>query len=196
MNDSFFANNGCQVQEEACYAAGTADSSDKTCIEADDFCTLHLFVPAIKDRDPYDLRQNSSESFPPEFYVDYLGQPSVTTAIGAEVAYGECPDPPFELFAKTGDDARTWLPELAALANTGLQILIWAGDADIICNWVGVHEAILAMEWSGKAALNSAVFTNMTLDGSSVAAIKNVGNFSFASEVSKLIRDTLKLTRF
>ncbi|KAG6901228.1 hypothetical protein C0995_015045 [Termitomyces sp. Mi166 len=156
MNSSFFGSNGCQVQEEACFAAGTADSSDKTCINADNFCTDHLFVPAIGNRDPYDLRQDSSEPFPPEFYVNYLGLSSVTTAIGAEVAYGECPDPPFELFAKTGDVC----PKC--------------------CNWVGVHEAILAMDWSGKAAFNSAVFTNMTLDGASVAAIKNVGNFSFA----------------
>ncbi|KNZ71683.1 Carboxypeptidase S1 [Termitomyces sp. J132] len=180
MNNSYFRSNGCQVQEEACYAAGTADSSNKICINADKFCTQHLFVPAIGKRDPYDLRQDSSEPFPPKFYVDYLGLSSVTSAIGAEVPYGECPDPPFELFAKTGDDARTWLPQLAALADTGLKILIWAGDADIICNWVGVHEAVLEMDWSGKAALNSAVFTNMTLNGDSVAAIKNVGNFSFA----------------
>lgn len=42
MNNSFFKNNGCQVQEEECYTAGTADSSDKTCIEADDFCVCCL----------------------------------------------------------------------------------------------------------------------------------------------------------
>ncbi|KAG6842701.1 hypothetical protein H0H93_003757, partial [Arthromyces matolae] len=63
--------------------------------------------------------------FPPEYYVNYLGLASVTKAIGAKVAYGECPDPPYELFAKTGDDARTLLPQLAALANSGLKILIW-----------------------------------------------------------------------
>lgn len=93
-----------------------------------------LFEDAVGNRDPYDLRQDSSEAFPPEDYVDYLALASVTKAIGATSStYSECPDAPFELFQRTGDDARTLLPQLGNIVDSGIRVLIWAGDADIMC---------------------------------------------------------------
>lgn len=140
----------------------------------------NVFVPAVGDRDSDDLRQNSSALFPPEFYVNFLSLASVKAKIGAESNYAECPDAPFELFVPTGDDARTWLPQLGALANSGLNMLIWAGDADINCNWLGGHASVLAMDWYGQARLRATPFQNMTIGGKSVAAIQNVDKFSFA----------------
>lgn len=55
------------------------------------------------DYDSYDLRQNSSSLFPPEYYIYYLGKEYVMEQIGAQVEYQECPDAPYELFARTGD---------------------------------------------------------------------------------------------
>ncbi|KAJ7915164.1 Alpha/Beta hydrolase protein [Mycena leptocephala] len=180
MNASYFMPNGCKAQEEACYAAKNSNASNAICSNADDFCVENLFVPAIGDRDPDDLRQNSSALFPPEFYVNYLSLPDVKARIGAEGNYSECSDDAFELFTRTGDDARTWLPQLGALANSRLKILIWAGDADINCNWLGGHASVLAMDWYGKKRLADTPFHNMTIRGSTVAAIQNVDNFSFA----------------
>ncbi|KAF8965392.1 alpha/beta-hydrolase [Flammula alnicola] len=180
LNASFFGPGGCKDQEEACFAAGTGPESDKICGTADNFCIDNVFVPAVGDRDSDDLRQNSSALFPPEFYLDFLRLASIKTQIGAESTYRECANAPFNLFTKTGDDARTLLPQLAALANSGLKMLIWAGDADINCNWLGGHASVLAMDWFGKERLAKTPFTNMTIDGEAVAAIQNVDNFSFA----------------
>jgi hypothetical protein len=36
------------------------------------------------------------------------------------------------------------------------------------------------MDWYGKGRLHNTPFTNMTVGGKTVAAIKNVDNFSFA----------------
>ena len=63
----------------------------------------NVFIPAIGNRDANDLRQNASASFPPEYYVNFLSNPEVMSAIGAETTYQECPDGPYELFVKTGD---------------------------------------------------------------------------------------------
>ncbi|KAJ3826667.1 alpha/beta-hydrolase [Lentinula raphanica] len=180
LNEAFYGPNGCQAQEQACYDAGNSTASNKICSTADDFCIENVFVPAVGNRDSDDLRQNSSALFPPEFYVDYLQQASIQNAIGAQTKYSECPDAPYELFTKTGDDARTWLPQLGALANSKLKLLIWAGDADINCNWLGGHASVLAMDWYGSTKLANTPFTNMTINGTAVAAVQNVDNFTFA----------------
>lgn len=180
MSDALYSSNGCVAQEKACYAAGNAISSNEICQDADNYCVDNLYYPAVNGYDQNDLRQNSSVLFPPEYYVDYLRENHVMKNIGAEVKYEACADAPMEQFAKTGDDARTWLPQLSALANSGMKILIWAGDADINCNWLGGHASALAMDWYGNETLHNTPFTNMTINGTPVAAVQNVDNFSYA----------------
>lgn len=180
LNTAFFGPGGCQEQERACFAAGDSVASNSICRKADDFCVENVFVPAVGNRDDADLRQNSSALFPPEFYVNYLRSPLIQKKIGAEVRYSECADPPFEKFVTTGDDARTLLPLLGDLADSKMKILIWAGDADINCNWLGGHASVLAMDWYGKERINQTPLTNMTINGKAVAAIQNIDNFTFA----------------
>ncbi|KAH9479646.1 Carboxypeptidase S1 [Psilocybe cubensis] len=182
LNQSYFEPGGCKDQEEACYAAGTGPDSDAICKKADNFCVENVFSPAVGNRDSDDLRQNASSPnpFPPEFYLNFLKSPTVKAKIGAESTYHECANAPFNLFSTTGDDARTLLPQLGALANSTLKILLWAGDADINCNWLGGHASALAMDWYGAGRLAATPFTNMTINGVPVAAIQNVDNFSFA----------------
>ena len=84
-------------------------------------------MPAVGDRDIDDLRQSADapDPFPPEYYVAFLQNATVMRAIGAEVVYSECSDPVGDNFGRTGDDARTLLPQLSALADSGLKMLIW-----------------------------------------------------------------------
>ncbi|KZP17012.1 alpha/beta-hydrolase [Athelia psychrophila] len=180
LNEAYYGKNGCKEQEEACYAAGTGNKSNSVCLTADNYCVNNVFVPAVGDRDANDLRQNASSLFPPEYYTNYLAEKSVMKRIGAVSTYSECGDAPYNLFESTGDDARTWLPQLSALVNSKLKTLIWAGDADINCNWLGGHASVLAMDWYGNKTLHNTPFKNMTVNGKAVAAVQNVDNFSFA----------------
>ncbi|PCH41066.1 alpha/beta-hydrolase [Wolfiporia cocos MD-104 SS10] len=180
LNEAFYGPGGCREQELNCYATGETPESNKICRTADAYCIDYVLVPAVGDRDVDDLRQNSSALFPPEYYVTYLQDPEVMKAIGAESNYVECSDPVDSEFERTGDDARTWLPQLSGLANSGLKMLIWAGDADINCNWLGGHASVLAMDWYGNKTLHNTPFTNMTIAGKPVAAVQNVDNFTFA----------------
>lgn len=180
LTQAYYGPGGCKHQEEACYDAGNSPSSNYTCRTADDFCIINVLVPAVGNRDIDDLRQNSStpNPFPPNFYMDFLNLASIKQAIGAIPTFADCSNTP--LFTDTGDDARTWLPQLGALANSGLKMLIWAGDADINCNWLGGHASVLAMNWYGHTRLQQTLLQNITFRGKTVAAGQNVDNFTFA----------------
>ncbi|KAI6165271.1 Alpha/Beta hydrolase protein [Pisolithus thermaeus] len=180
ISQALWGEGGCVEQERACYAAGNSSASDTVCLSADNYCGNYVVTPAMGNYDPYDLRQNSSALFPPEYYINYLSIESVKEQIGAETTYEECPNKPYFKIIKTGDDARTFLPDLSQLANSGLKILIWAGDTDIICNWVGVYAAVRAMDWYGNEELNNTSLTNITLNEIPIASVANVDNFTFA----------------
>lgn len=180
ISQALWGEGGCVQQEQACYAAGNSTASDSVCLNAYNYCENYVLTAAIGNYDPYDLRQNSSALFPPEYYVKYLSIESVKKQIGAETTYKECPNRQYYKIINTGDFARTWLPELSQLANSGLKTLIWAGDTDIICNWVGNYAVVLAMDWYGKEELNNTLLTNITLDGTPIASVANVDNFTFA----------------
>ncbi|ESK90545.1 carboxypeptidase s1 [Moniliophthora roreri MCA 2997] len=182
LNEAYFGPGGCLEQEQACYDAGNGTASNQICIAADNFCIEQVLVPAVGDRDVNDLRQNDStpNPFPPSFYVNFLQDPKVKAQIGAVSNYTTCSNRVSRNFGLTGDDARSLLPELAALVDSKMKILIWAGDADINCNWLGGHESVLAMDWYGKEEFAKIPFTNMTIDGKAVAAIQNLDNFTFA----------------
>ncbi len=42
------------------------------------------------------------------------------------------------------------------MLESGLRILIYAGDADWICNWIGNKKWVLELDWSGKTKMNTA----------------------------------------
>lgn len=105
--------------------------SNSACVSADNTCYDDVESPleSLQDFDVYDIREPSDDPYPPETYVSYLQSSAVMNAIGAKVTYQECPDAPYELFANTGDDARSFLSELSSVVESGIQVLIWAGDA-------------------------------------------------------------------
>ncbi|KIK29406.1 hypothetical protein PISMIDRAFT_480498 [Pisolithus microcarpus 441] len=180
ISQALWGEGGCVEQERACYAAGNSSASDAVCLSAYTYCSDYVLTPVIGNYDPYDLRQNSTAFFPPQYYSEYLSIESVKKQIGAETAYTNCSNEAYFKIIKTGDFARTFLPDLSQLANSGLKILIWAGDVDIICNWLGVYATVRAMDWYGNKVLNSTSLTNITLNGVPIASVANVDNFTFA----------------
>jgi carboxypeptidase C (cathepsin A) len=116
---------------------------------------------------------------PPETYTTYLAEPAVTSAIGAQATYTECPDAPYNKFESTGDDSRSFLSALSDIVQSGVRVTIWAGDADWICNWFGVEAVANAITYTSSAAFKASALTNYTVNGVVSGTYKSVGNLSF-----------------
>ncbi|KAJ4403432.1 hypothetical protein N0V82_010651 [Gnomoniopsis sp. IMI 355080] len=159
--------------------------TDAACLNADDSCYQYVEgvvengPPDYPDFDVYDIREPSNDPYPPETYVAYLQRPDIMKAIGAQVTYSECPDAPYYKIADTGDDARSFLDSLSTVLQSGVNTLIWAGDADWICNYLGVERAIEKAQFSDAADFAAASLSEYTLNGTSYGEFKTAGNLNY-----------------
>ncbi|KAF8273243.1 carboxypeptidase-like protein S1 [Lactarius quietus] len=169
-------NEDCLPELNTCISTGT----DKDCKNADNTCYNDIEGPISEGNfDVYDLRAPANDSFPPETYVTYLRKSSIQAQIGAQQLYQECPDAPYEKFTTTGDDARTFLPTLSTVVQSGIQVLIWAGDADWICNTAGVQAVIAKIQFDDSAQFNSESLVPYTVNGVQYGTFKTAGKLSF-----------------
>ena len=76
-------------------------------------------------------------------------------------------------------DARSFLSTLSTVVQSGITTLIWAGDADWICNWLGGLASANAITYSGATAFNAKAVTSYTVNGTAAGTFKSVGNLSW-----------------
>ncbi|KAJ9136912.1 Carboxypeptidase [Pleurostoma richardsiae] len=152
--------------------------SNSACSSADNTCYQYIEGPleSLADFDVYDIRQPSNDPNPPETYATYLQSSSVMKAIGATSTYSECPDAPYEKFSSTGDSGRSLLSTLSTVVKSGINVLIWAGDADWICNWMG---NIAVADSIGGSAFASTAVKSYTVSGTQYGEYKTSSNLNW-----------------
>ena len=178
-------NNDCGPALEQCNSSG----SNSDCQNSDNTCANDIENPltqttanggdAAYDFDVYDIREPSNDPYPPATYSTYLQQASVVKAIGAKSTYQECPSGPYNEFASTGDNSRSFLPELSSVIKSGVQTVVWAGDVDFICNWFGGQAVANAVDFSGASAFQAKSLAPYNVNGKQGGTFKSQDNFSF-----------------
>lgn len=66
------------------------------------------------------------------------------------------------------------------MAN-GTRVLIYAGDCDFVCNWLGNQAWTLALQWSGQAGFNSAANVPWLVNGEAAGNIRSYDTLAFAT---------------
>ncbi|KAL6245586.1 hypothetical protein RBB50_007585 [Rhinocladiella similis] len=175
--NNLYGPGNCYDQTVDCNARGI----NEICTAADNFCLNQVenLYDIYLGRDEYDFRYLMPDPFPPTYYVDYLNTESVQAAIGAYVNYSESNSAVGNAFGSTGDDDREigTVEALKKLLARGVKLVMYFGDADFNCNWLGGQVVASHVNASGYA---DAGFVNIsTSDGVVHGQVRQSGSFAF-----------------
>ena len=167
-------------------AIAKCDAGNATaCLTATDICNLALLEPyQLTGRNVYDMRIPCE--VPPLCYDFsnvgvYLKRPEVVAALGVDGhKWSDCNHVVALAFETSGDWMHSFHTKLIDQLNAGIRVLIYAGDQDYICNWLGNQAWTLALDWPHKADFNAAPVTNFTAGGTSnVGELRTSNGLSF-----------------
>ncbi|KAK3692250.1 Alpha/Beta hydrolase protein [Podospora appendiculata] len=173
----------CQSLISNCYESGSVWS----CVPASIYCNNAMIGPYQRTgQNVYDIRGKCEDSnnlcySALGWISEYLNQQSVMDALGVEVSgYDSCNFDINRNFLFQGD----WMQPFHRLVPGILEqipVLIYAGDADFICNWLGNKAWTEALEWPGKKAYNKVELEDLKIAGADKAygKVKGSGNFTF-----------------
>lgn len=173
-----------ESMEKLCYKYPSA----ATCVPADYFCEKRLFGAYEESGlNPYDIRypcnDPSGKCYEDMEYIDdFLDLPYVKDAVGASNIdiYTSCDSTVFSNFIKTGDEMKPFHTQVAELLNNDIPVLLYAGDKDYICNWLGNHAWANELEYKDMKGFQAASLVPWkTKDGEVAGEIQNHGIFSF-----------------
>jgi cathepsin A (carboxypeptidase C) len=172
----------CQSLIQSCYDSESVWS----CVPASIYCNNALLGPYQRTgQNVYDVRgkceDTSNLCYSALGWISsYLNKPSVLKALGAEVdSYDSCNFDINRNFLFAGD----WMQPFHRLVPKILEelpVLIYAGDADFICNWLGNKAWSEALDWPGQKKFAAASMKDLKLsDGTKTGQVKTSGNFTF-----------------
>ncbi|KAK7515093.1 carboxypeptidase S1 [Phyllosticta citriasiana] len=167
----------CVDRITECYSQGL----NEICSLADNFCATEVenLYDTYSGRDEYDFRELTPDPFPYSFYVDYLNTPKVQEAIGAYQNFSEASDAVGNAFGTTGDDGRRMnsIQDVRNLLDASVQVVMYFGDADYNCNWLGGQVCADEIAASGYDA---AGFVDLvTSDNVTHGQVRQAGLYSF-----------------
>ena len=158
------------------------DETTFTCNLAMFICNMGLFGPyQQKGLNPYDMRlkcENPPLCYPFENVGKFLNDPEVQRKLGVNKQWEEC-NMMVNLFFQQ-DFMRNFHQLIPEMLHSGIRVLIYAGDVDYICNWLGNKHWTLELEWEGKEGFNEAKDkAYKTNEGKDVGMVRSHKGFTF-----------------
>ncbi|XP_057456083.1 serine carboxypeptidase-like [Lotus japonicus] len=68
---------------------------------------------------------------------------------------------------------------IPSLLEDGIKALVYAGEYDLICNWLGNSRWVHAMEWSGQKEFGESPTVKFFVDGAEAGSLNSYGPLSF-----------------
>eukprot|EP00759_Apiculatamorpha_spiralis_P037250 PhF_6_TR37177/c0_g1_i1/m.54762 len=163
------------------YIAQCNKKGGSICETAQSYCNNAEMGPyEATGMNPYDIRIKCA--VPPLCYdmtnvATYLNTASVQQALGAQGTWQSCNFDVNSMFSK--DWMVNYQTQLPDLLNSNIRVLIYAGDVDFICNWLGNKAWTLQLPWPGRTAFNAAPDSPYQVNGKTVGELRTAKGFSF-----------------
>ncbi|EPX73812.1 vacuolar carboxypeptidase Y [Schizosaccharomyces octosporus yFS286] len=172
----------CSKLTAACYQTGFTP----ICVGASLYCNNAMMGPFQQTGlNVYDIREQcrdpESLCYPEVTAIEkYLNQEEVIEALGVEQGFKGCNTQVNIGFLFKGDWMRkTFRDDVTVILEAGLPVLIYAGDADYICNYMGNEAWTDALEWSGHREFYESNLVPWSPAGSEAGRGKTYKNFSY-----------------
>lgn len=168
----------CLSLLDTCYKTETP----LVCLGASLYCETLSKPYYDTGRNPYDVRDVCYDTCYNETqFIDlYLNQTHVKKALGAEpIEFESCSSSVFTDFTFRGDEGLPFTHQVTEILESGIPILIYAGDKDYICNWLGNQDWTNKLEWSLHDEFADALLVPWYIDGKEAGRTKSAGNFTF-----------------
>ncbi|KAG0258674.1 hypothetical protein DFQ27_004507 [Actinomortierella ambigua] len=172
----------CIAMIERCYAT----ESPLLCVPAELYCG-NVVAPAYNTGvNPYDVRLKCEVEglcYPIINSIKtYLNRPDVQHQLGVDAeksVYESCDSGVGRRFALTGDVMKPAQRFLIPLLDDGIRVLLYSGDADFICNWMGNKAWALALPWFGQYKMQDAPDRRWHANGHHAGDIRSAGPMTF-----------------
>lgn len=166
----------CTALIKKCNAGGVG-----SCTAAYATCNYGELIPyQLTGMNPYDMRIKCAVK--PLCYdfsmIDtYLKRADVKQALGVTKTWSECNRAVNMMFQ--GDWMKNYHTLIPDMLAGGIRVLVYAGDVDYICNWLGNKEWTLAMEWPHQADYAKAADAAWMVDGKQAGRLRTQSGFQF-----------------
>ncbi|NP_001313085.1 serine carboxypeptidase-like precursor [Nicotiana tabacum] len=168
----------CQQEIRLC-----GNGSDDACLDGFGHCTniFSSIMDVVGDKNYYDIRKICQGSLCYDFsgMETYLNDDQVKQALGVptSIDFVSCSSTVYQ--AMEADWMKNLEVGIPQLLEDGINLLIYAGEYDLICNWLGNSNWVHAVEWSGQKDFGAAPSVSFTVDGEEKGIQKSYGPLTF-----------------
>ncbi|KAK2996103.1 hypothetical protein RJ639_029531 [Escallonia herrerae] len=162
--------------EQAIKLCGT--DGENSCANAYFVCTkiFNNILDVAGNINYYDIRKKCKGDLCYDFsnMEGFLNKKPVRDALGVgDIEFVSCSSKVYE--AMLMDWMRNLEIGIPGLLDDGIKLLVYAGEYDLICNWLGNSRWVHAMEWSAQKAFVAAPSVPFSVDGSEAGQLKSHG---------------------
>ncbi|KAJ0963573.1 hypothetical protein J5N97_028695 [Dioscorea zingiberensis] len=167
----------CQLAIKKCGTSGT-----RACISAYRACNeiFNSILEIAGNINYYDIRKQCEGDLCYDFsnMEKFLNLKTTRDALGVgDIDFVSCSTTVYQ--AMLTDWMRNLEVGIPALLEDGIKLLVYAGEYDLICNWLGNSKWVHSMEWSGQQKFVSSAETSFNVGGAEAGILKSHGPLSF-----------------
>jgi len=178
----------CQRLIRACYQF----DSRFTCVPAVLYCNTIFASLTQLGLNPYDVRRKCDQTkdgplcYKQMTWIDnWMNQPKNKAALGAdpERTFASCNMDVNREFTMQGDGMHNSGKLLPELVNDGVRLLVYAGNADMMCNFIGNERWVeeLDTKFHSEFAKTKPVPWVTTISGKIAGEVRSAGNSGFSA---------------